>query len=138
MADRHVTDARLSAFLDDELDDDTALRLARHLAACDGCLHELETLRATRDALRRLPALQAPVLTRQVRPDREAVRRLSRTAMVGCAMALIVAVLGGTAWVVGDDDGDVVPPVEMFLVDHVARTGGGPVPGPVELRDPGR
>ena len=138
MVDRHITDARLSAFLDDELDDDTALEVTRHLRVCDPCLQELESLRATRDALRRLPALQAPVLTSEVRPDRAAVRRLSRTAMAGCALALIVALLGGTAWVVGDDDGDVVPPVEMFLVDHVARTGGGPVPGPVELRDPGR
>lgn len=138
MADRHVTDARLSAFLDDELDDDTALRVTRHLAICDPCLHELESLRATRDALRRLPALQAPVLTSGARRDHPAVRRVSRTAMISCVLALAVTILGGTAWVVGDDGGDVVPPVEMFLVDHVARTGGGAVPGPVELRDPGR
>lgn len=131
MPDRHVTDDRLSAFLDDELEEETALRVTRHLAGCEDCLGELEELRATRDALRRLPGLQAPVLTAEIRPDRSTVRRVSRTAVLTGALTLVVVLLGGTAYLVGGDEGDVVPPMEMFLVDHVTRTGGGPVPPPV-------
>jgi anti-sigma factor RsiW len=128
VADRHIPDERLSAFLDDELAEGTALRVTRHLAGCDACLEELEELRATRDALRLLPGLQAPVLTAEIRPDRSTVRRVSRTAMLTGVMTVVVVMLGGAAYLVGGDDGDVVPPMEMFLVDHVARTGGGPVP----------
>jgi anti-sigma factor RsiW len=128
VAERHVTDERLSAFLDDELEEESALRVTRHLAGCDACLEELEELRATRDALRRLPSLQAPVLTAEIRPDRSTVRRVSRTAMFTGAMTVVAVMFGGAVYVVGGDDGDVVPPMEMFLVDHVARTGGGPVP----------
>ena len=131
MADRHVADARLSAFLDDELDDDTALRVTRHLRHCQRCLDDLEGLRATRDALRRLPGLQAPVLTAEARPDRPNVRRVSRTAVVTGAVSMVVVLLGGTVYALGGDQGTVEPPVDMFLVDHLARTGGGPVPPPV-------
>lgn len=128
MADRHVTDGRLSAFLDDELEEEAALRVTRHLAGCSACLGELEELRDTRDALRRLPGLHAPVLTAEARPDRSAARRVSRTAMVTGAMSVVVVMLGGAAYVVGGEQGEVVPPMETFLVDHVSRTGGGPVP----------
>jgi anti-sigma factor RsiW len=128
VADRHVTDERLSAFLDDELEEDTALRVTRHLAGCPRCIEELEELRDTRDALRRLPSLQAPVLTAEARPDRSTARHVSRTAMLTGAMTMAVVLLGGAVYVVGGDRGDVVPPMETFLVDHVARTGGGPVP----------
>lgn len=128
MAERHVHDERLSAFLDDELDDDLALRVTRHLRACQPCIDTLEELRFTRDALRRLPGLQAPVLTAEALPDRTTVRRVSRTAVFTGAVTMVMVLLGGTVYALGGNDGDVEPPVEMFLVDHVARTGGGPVP----------
>lgn len=128
MAERHVHDERLSAFLDDELDDELALRVTRHLHACQPCLDTLEELRFTRDALRRLPGLQAPVLTAEALPDRRTVRRVSRTAVFTGAVTMVMVLLGGTVYALGGNDGDVEPPVEMFLVDHVARTGGGPVP----------
>ena len=131
MPDRHVADERLSAFLDDELDDDTALRVTRHLRGCQRCLDDLQDLRATRDALRRLPSLQAPVLTAEARPERPTVRRVSRTAVISSVVTLVVVLLGGTVYALGGEPGTVEPPVDMFLVDHVARTGGGPVPPPV-------
>lgn len=131
MTERHVAGERLSAFLDDELSEPVALQVTRHLARCGACLADLEELRATRDALRRLPALQAPVLTAEVRPDRSTMRRVKRTALLTGAATIVAVLLGGGVYVLGGQGGEVEPPVDMFLVDHVARTGGGPVPSPV-------
>jgi anti-sigma factor RsiW len=135
VADRHVGGDRISAFLDDELPEDAALAVTRHLAACARCLDELEGLRATRDALRRLPGtpVPLPVLTvaraAGARPGR--LRRVGRRLQVA-SMALAVAVgVVGVAYLAGEERGEVVPPLELFLVDHLARTGGGPVPAPV-------
>jgi anti-sigma factor RsiW len=135
VADRHVSGDRISAFLDDELDDELALDVTRHLAACPTCLHELEALRATRDALRRLPELQVPaaVLTpvgpTAVRPTM--LRRVSRRLQVASAGFAVVLLVFGVAYLAGAERGEVIPPVELFLVDHVSRTGGGPVPAPL-------
>lgn len=125
---RHVAGATLSAFLDDELGDDDSLRLTRHVTACDECREELEGLRHTRSALRRLPALQAPVLTSE-RRSHPKVRTWSRRVLVlGILLVALLAVLG-VAYVVGGQ-GEVVPPVDRFWLDHLARTGDGPVPAP--------
>jgi anti-sigma factor RsiW len=134
VGERHVSGDRISAFLDDELDDAAAIGVIRHLSTCGTCLDELEDLRATRDALRRLPALQLPaaVLTLAGAPDprRSLLRRVSRRLQL--ASAGLAAVLGifAVAYLAGEERGEVIPPVELFLVDHVARTGGGPVPVP--------
>ncbi|MDX1620687.1 MAG: zf-HC2 domain-containing protein [Nitriliruptorales bacterium] len=56
----HHEDARLSAFLDDELSDNDALEVTRHLARCELCLDDLEALRATRKAVRGLPPVDPP------------------------------------------------------------------------------
>lgn len=135
MADRHVSGDRISAFLDDELDDDNALVVTRHLAACGTCLDELEALRATRDALRRLPGLAVPtsVLT-PVAPTSASpslIRRVSRRLPLASAGLAVVLGVFGLVYVAGAERGEVIPPVELFLVDHVARTGGGPVPTPL-------
>lgn len=137
MAERHVSGARLSAFLDDELDDDLATALTRHVVACPRCEAELEGLRAMRAALRRLPALQAPVLAASASPPgrRSSLARrmrLAAAAVVGPAVLLVALYAAG-----GDRAGDVVPPTERFVVEHVARAGGGPVPTPV-VAPPGR
>jgi anti-sigma factor RsiW len=125
MAERHVPGTQLSAFLDDELDDARATALARHVAGCERCLRELESLRITRAALRGLPRLQAPVLTVGVGQRRRPSRRARLVAVV-CAVPVLLA---GVAYVAGDErPGEVVPPVDRFLVEHVARAGGGPVP----------
>jgi anti-sigma factor RsiW len=129
----HVHGDRISAFLDDELDDELATRVTRHLAACGECLDELDELRATRDALRRLPGVQVPlpVLTAIANPPDRALRRLSRRLQFASVGLATVVGIFGVAYLAGEERGDVVPPVELFLVDHVARTGGGPVPAPL-------
>jgi anti-sigma factor RsiW len=129
--DRHVTGPRLSAFLDDELDDDQALTLTRHVTGCERCRVELEGLRSAREALRRLPRLQAPVLTAGVaRRDRWRHRSVRRLRLAAAVAVLPAAVLGVVYLVGADDPGEVVPPTDVFLVEHLARTGGGPVSTP--------
>jgi anti-sigma factor RsiW len=135
VADRHVSGDRISAFLDDELDDELALVVTRHLATCQTCLDELEALRATRDALRRLPRLQLPatVLTpvEPTPPAPSLLRRVSRRLQVASVGLVVVFGVMGVAYLAGEERGEVIPPVELFLVDHVSRTGGGPVPAPL-------
>jgi anti-sigma factor RsiW len=126
----HVGGQRLSAFLDDELDDDAALELTLHVAACGRCRGELEALRVTRTALRGLTPVQAPVLTSEARPYPR-VRGWSRRVLATSCLAAAALALGAAAYVAGGDGGEVVPPVERFLLDHLARTGEGPVPAPL-------
>jgi anti-sigma factor RsiW len=126
----HASGTQLSAFLDDELGDEAALTLARHVAGCGWCRHELEALRATRTALRGLPAIQAPVLTREIRSHRR-VRRWSRGVVAAVGLSASALALGAAAYVAGGEGGEVVPPVELFLLDHQARTGDGPMPAPL-------
>lgn len=136
MTDRHPAGARLSAFLDDELSETVAMDLTRHVLACDPCREELESLRAAREALRRLPGLQAPVLTAAVVPPPSWLQRTSRRLRLAAAVATVPALLVAVVYVVGGTVGsDVVPSTELFLVEHVARTAGGVLPSPLgELR----
>lgn len=127
---------RLSAFLDDELDERTALEVTRHLQRCDDCRDELEDLRSTRAALRSLPPV-APSLSWMVEtavlvPTDEHPRSLLFAAAL--AAAVVVAVLGG-AFALGGDDGTVRPQVDQMVVDHVRSVDGGPVVTPVRLDD---
>jgi anti-sigma factor RsiW len=137
VTDRHVSGDRISAFLDDELPEELASRVTHHLAACGACRAELDALRHTRDALRRLSAVTAPAPLLQ--PSAAAVpARLGRVtrrlvaASTGLAVVFGVAAL---AYLAGAEGGEVVPPVDLFLTDHVARTGGGPVPAPLGAID---
>jgi anti-sigma factor RsiW len=126
VGERHVPGAQLSAFLDDELDDDRATAVARHVTRCPRCFGHLEGLRTTRAALRGLPRLQAPVLTIGAAPRRGGPSRRARVVAVVCAVPVVLA---GAAYAVGGDRaGEVVPPIDRFLVEHVARAGGAPVP----------
>ena len=140
MRERHEGD-RLSAFLDDELGEDEALRVTRHLARCDACLAELEEIRATRSALRGLPNLDPPeALFSDALAEARTVRLRRQRRMRVAGAAVGVGMLVGTAIYVagGDNNGSVVPPVDMYVVDHVARVGGGPMLTPVELGTVGR
>lgn len=138
----HHPDDRLSAFLDDELDDDESLEVARHVGDCSRCLAELDDIRAARAALRRLPNVDPPAALFDdvmVAASGAASRwpvgaRLLAAGIAGSAL------LGGAAFAVGGDDpsATVVPPVELFVVDHVVRVGGGPVMVPVDLDVAGR
>lgn len=138
--DRHE-DERLSAFLDDELSDGDALEVTRHLSTCDRCVGELEDLRAARELVRGLPNLDPPALLFSDAVAAASLERFrwSRTvraasyALVGTAVLIAATFAAG-----GDDRGTVVPPVELFVVDHVVRVGGGPMITPVDLGSPGR
>jgi anti-sigma factor RsiW len=132
---RHVAGARLSSFLDDELSDDVALELTHHVTACPRCRAELEALRTTRGALRTLPDLEAPARASEAR-SLGRMRTWSRRVIAAGGLGAAALALGAAAYVVGADSGEVVPPVERFLLDHLARTGEGPVPAP--LGGPGR
>jgi anti-sigma factor RsiW len=128
VAERHVPGPRLSSFLDDELDDTAAVAVARHLVRCSRCEHELAGLRATRDALRQLPLLQAPVLTaRTVRRTRR-IRAVVRTLQVSAAVAIVPLLVLVAAYALGGDVGGTEPTVDVFLVEHLGRTGGGTFP----------
>ncbi|MEX1176964.1 MAG: zf-HC2 domain-containing protein [Nitriliruptor sp.] len=126
----HVDGQRLSAFLDDELPESRAIELTRHVASCATCRGELEALRTTRSALRDLSSVHAPVLTAEVR-SLARVRSWSRRVVAISALGTAALALGAAAYVAGAEDGEVVPPVERFLLDHLARVGEGPVPAPL-------
>lgn len=130
-------DERLSAFLDDELPEREALEVTRHLGACDRCLTELEDIRTARSALRRLPNVDPPAA---LFLDAELAAAAIGAVRWPMSMRLLVAAvagsaaLGGAAFAAGGGPkGTVVPPVELFVVDHVARVGGGPVITSVDL-----
>lgn len=135
MRDRGHPDERLSAFLDDELDEADALQVTRHLATCERCLDELDGLRAARAALRGLPDIPPPsalFASVPVAAAQAGSRDRGRRAATGVAAG--IAALLTAAFVLGEGQpGEVVPPVEVVVVDHVARTGGGPVIQPVVL-----
>lgn len=132
MGEPHVAGPRLSAFLDDELGDDDAFVVAQHVLGCPTCGAELDDLRTARDALRRLPGLQAPVLTSGVeahlRWRRRQLARLRSAALVALLPALVVT---GLYLAGGETPGELVPPTERFLAEHVARSDGQPVLVPV-------
>lgn len=133
MRDRGHPDDLLSAFLDDELDEPASSRVTHHLGACARCRDELEGLRRAREALRDLPDVQPPRALLAGVPstaeESSSPRRLVLTAVGITGLGLL-----GLAFAVGGaEEGEVVPPVDVVVVDHVARTGGGPVIQPVDL-----
>lgn len=135
MRDRGHPDELLSAFLDDELDEPDASQVTHHLATCDTCLAELDGLRQARAALRGLPDIPPPSSLFAAVPDvaaQASSRDRGRRAATGVAAGL--AALLAAAFVLGESQpGEVVPPVDVVVVDHVVRTGGGPVIQPVVL-----
>ncbi|MFA9444363.1 anti-sigma factor [Egicoccus sp. AB-alg6-2] len=130
MVERHVTGDRISAFLDDELAEPAAMAVTRHLADCPACLGELEALRRTRDALRSWAATPAPVVPVGAIARPGVVHQVSRGLRLASAGLLATFALTGLAYLVGEDRGEVVPPADLFLIDHLARTGDGPLPAP--------
>lgn len=135
MRDRGHPDDLLSAFLDDELDEPTASRVTQHVASCPACLDDLDGLRAAREALRGLPEVPPPPAVFADVPGVAASADTGgRARLAAMGIAAGVAALLTTAFVLGEDThGDVAPPVDVVVVDHVARTGGGPMIQPVDL-----
>jgi anti-sigma factor RsiW len=120
---------QVSAFLDDEVDHDDAVDIARHVSGCEACAAELEQVREAREALRALPTLRAPKGLSQppepVRPRRSAMAALTLTAAI---------LAGAAAFAAGEGKGgDIVPPVDDFVIDHVNNTGGDPILTPVRV-----
>ncbi|HEX2026856.1 MAG TPA: zf-HC2 domain-containing protein [Nitriliruptorales bacterium] len=129
-------DVRLSALLDDELDVDEALEVTRHLADCSRCLQELDAIRAARQALRGLPSVVPPSeLYTQVLAEPPAGVPRARTRRRIVSVAVVSAgLIGVAAFLVGNDEpGTIAPPVDVFVVDHVARLDGGPIVHPFHL-----
>lgn len=130
----------LSAFLDDELDEGTATWVTRHVVACTGCAAELGRLREARNALRGLPDIDLPsavlaeVATSAQQAGQEG-RRSRRRRLASAGIAGALALLLGVAFAMGEPAGEVTPPVEMFVVDHVVQHGGGPMIVPVDLNE---
>ncbi len=126
---------RLSAFLDDELDERDALAVTRHLERCRECCKELEQLRATRAALRSLPPV-APSLSWMVETAvlGPGEQRSSPAGMVALSVAVAAGAAAALAFALGGGDtGSVQPPVDALVVDHVRSVEGGPVVTPVRL-----
>ena len=125
---------RLSALLDDELDERDALQVTRHLDRCAQCAEELEQLRSTRAALRSLPpvspSLAWMVETAVLGPGDQPSAR-GRSIALGVVAVALLLVTG--AFVLGGQDGSVTPPVDRMVVDHVRSVEGSPVVTPVRL-----
>lgn len=130
---------RLSALLDDELSEPDALEVTRHLAVCDACMTELEEIRSARVALRGLPGMDPPpALFSDVLTLAPSVGRWTTTTRLVAAGIAAGSLVGAAAFAAGAPTGQVVPPVENFVVDHVARIGGVPMITPVDLDRSGR
>lgn len=125
---------RLSALLDDELSVDQALEVTRHVVACDDCAAELEAVRRSRDVLRALPRVDPPrEVYAAASPDVATATSTRSLRRVLTTVGMAGLLVGGAAYIAGTDEGTVAPSVDVYLVDHVARTEGGPVISPVDL-----
>ena len=118
---------QLSAFLDDEVADADAMDISRHVARCEDCASELEDVRLAREAVRALPSLHAPASLAEPPPLERGRRPL---VLLGAAAAILGAV---TIFAAGGPSGEVVPPVDDLVVDHVTNTGGDFVLTPVRV-----
>lgn len=132
MRERHPV-KRLSAFLDDELREDEALSVTRHLDRCSECAEELEGLRRARSALRGLPAVPSPPSGLWEDVPETVPEHVRRPMALLVASALVFSIISLVFALGGRPSGEVVPPVELVVFDHVSRTSGGPVIQPVNL-----
>ena len=95
----------LSAYLDGELDDEVARRVAEHVDACPECRARLERIRAVRRVLRAQPVEDVPDLTRaiaaRVAADQMGSQRRNewavRARIAAVAAAVAAAVVAGAS-----------------------------------------
>jgi anti-sigma factor RsiW len=140
------TEPLLSAWLDGALTPRELARVGEHLAACRRCRAEADALRVTATLLRNLPPrlLPAPLPgdpRADVRWRRAALpvaggRRVARagTAATATLALALASALGLLA--LGDETpgpGQVVVPLDAFVVDHVGRAPAVPGSGPMTV-----
>ena len=101
--EHRYVDARLSAYVDDEVSDREQRRIEAHLAACETCRAELRVLRWTVGLLRQAPPVKAPRLFAVREADLAQERQPARaraplqltqwaTAVVALLFVLVVGV----------------------------------------------
>jgi hypothetical protein len=125
----HAAEGTLQAYLDGEIDSAAERVLSDHVAACDLCAAELETLRRANDVLRQslalldtpAPVLQAQAALARERRRRRPVARLGAWGLAKAAMLLLVLAGAGAAAIP-----DVRRALETTLSRVVAMFGGGP------------
>lgn len=135
----HPQEWQLSALLDDELAEGEARVVTVHVADCATCRDELGRLRDARSALRGLPGLAIPdvVLADLAATTAAAAARSRRRVRRGTVGAVGVAGAAAGLWLLGAaaeptaPRGEVAPPVERFVADHVEH--GDAVVVPVRL-----
>lgn len=114
--DRHADDL-LSAYLDGELDAETAARVEAHLAGCDECRSAARALDETRSLVRALPPVDArPVVEGFLARHRRVIR--TGAGFVGVA-AVMLAALALTAAV---QQPEVVPDLDALVAAHQRAT----------------
>ena len=99
MSTPHRIEQQLSAYLDGELTPAETAGVRAHLAECDACRAELEELRAGKDLLGRLRAMEPPpgfetsLLAKISRPSRTSWFAWPRPAMALAAVSLAVVLV---------------------------------------------
>jgi hypothetical protein len=86
----------LSAYLDNELDDDAKARVAEHVAGCADCQARLDGLRQTAYAIRALPMETPPRTFTIPAKRRESFRWAPAGWIGGVAAAMLIIVFGVT------------------------------------------
>lgn len=117
---------RLSALLDDELSEEEALAVTRHLAVCDRCLQEVVEIRAARQALRSMPRLDPPpgLLGAAARAgERLRRRRGSRVRTAAVLVGLLLSVLAGAT--ASGAGGGGAPSPDRYVAERGTRPGAG-------------
>jgi anti-sigma factor RsiW len=133
--------ASLSALLDGELSFGEYARLCKHLDVCPRCAAELDDLKWVRAQVRSLPTRKVPDglwgVDAPVHADRRGGGRRRPEQLVLAGLLVAAAVAGGVARGGG---GDATPrvvdvPVDVFVSDHVVRTGAGPILTPLVTQE---
>ena len=127
MSSHPAPDDRLSAFLDGELDAAERQAVEAYLATSPEWRVELDEVASARDALRKLPAHEAPpgfweaaLAPELTRARTRRTRRASRIAGLGAAAAAVAAVV--TAVLVVPSPDRVAPKVPALADSHAVRS----------------
>jgi hypothetical protein len=121
----------LSAYLDGQLESNRAAALGAHIASCDACRAELDAIRGLRDALRAIPAAEAPRSFR-LHPSQAGVQKralpapppmLMRAMPALTAAALVVFAITGWISLSGDTDGGDSGALARFENGDIAGDG---------------